>query len=145
MGKHNEIAVTIHRSAPRRTRLAGKPLGGETMRRFLEGFALGIVIGAVLAWLYERYYLWSEPETVPTRPAPVKVLLDTVKPDMAKPDDFAILRGVGAAFAERLHQAGIHTFASLAGLTPEEVAERCEVPVWRIRRDDWIGQAAGKA
>lgn len=111
------------------------------MRRFLNGFVLGIVIGAVLAWLYQRY-MCPQPETVPARPAPVKP--DTVKPDTARPADFAVLNGIGAAFAERLHQAGIHTFASLARLTPEEIAERCEVPVWRIRRDDWIGQAAAQ-
>jgi predicted flap endonuclease-1-like 5' DNA nuclease len=113
------------------------------MRRFLNGFALGIVIGAVLAWLYQRY-MCPQTETVPTRPAPVKVPPDKGKPKPATPDDFAVLHGVGAAFAERLHQAGIRTFASLARLTPEEVAERCEVPVWRIRRDDWIGQAAAQ-
>jgi predicted flap endonuclease-1-like 5' DNA nuclease len=101
------------------------------MRRFLNGFLFGMVIGAVLVWLYQRY-LRPRSETVPARPAPAEV----------PPDDFVTLKGIGEAFAEQLHQAGIHTFAALARLTPEEVAERCQVPVWRIRRDDWIGQAA---
>ena len=87
------------------------------MRRFLEGFALGIVIGAVLAWLYERYYLWAEPEVVSTGPAPVKLSPDLIKPDTAAPDDFAALRGVGAAFAERLHQ---HVRSELWGYAPQE-------------------------
>jgi predicted flap endonuclease-1-like 5' DNA nuclease len=103
------------------------------MRRFLNGFLFGIVIGAVCAWLYQ-HYLCRTLETVPARPAPAEV----------PPDDFALLRGIGAVFAEQLHQAGVHTFADLARLTPEEVAERCQAAIWRIRRDDWIGQAAAQ-
>ena len=113
------------------------------MRRFLNGLLFGIIIGAVLAWLYDRY-LCSQPETVPARPTPTKVPPVQVPSDTVKPSDFAVLNGVGAVFAERLHQAGIHTFADLARLTPEEVAERCDVPVWRIQRDDWTGQAAAQ-
>ena len=104
------------------------------MRRFLEGFLFGIAVGALLAWLSQRY-LWPALETVPARPCPAEV----------PPDDFVVLRGVGPAFAQRLHEAGIHTYADLARLTPEEIAEHCQVPAWRIRRDDWIGQAAALA
>jgi len=103
------------------------------MRRFLEGFVFGIAIGALLGWLSQRY-LWPALQTVPARPGPAEV----------PPDDFVVLHGVGPAFAERLHEAGIHTYADLARLTPEEVAGRCQVPAWRIRRDDWIGQAAAR-
>jgi predicted flap endonuclease-1-like 5' DNA nuclease len=103
------------------------------MRRFLEGFLFGIVIGAIAAWLYQRY-LWPTPETVPARPAPAEV----------PPDDFVALHGVGEAFAQRLLQAGIRSYADLARLTPEEVAARCQIPAWRIRRDDWVGQAAAR-
>ena len=103
------------------------------MRRFLEGFLLGMVIGAVLGWLYQRY-LWPATETVPARPVPAALL----------PDDLVALRGIGPVFAERLRLAGIRTFADLARLTPEEVAGRCRVAAWRIHRDDWIGQAAAQ-
>jgi predicted flap endonuclease-1-like 5' DNA nuclease len=104
------------------------------MRRFLEGLLFGMAIGAVLAWLLQRY-VWRVPQTVPARPVPAEVT----------PDDFVVLRGIGPAFAERLHQVGIHTYTDLARLTPEEVAQRCQVPVWRIQRDDWIGQAVALA
>lgn len=104
------------------------------MSRFFKGLLFGMAIGAVLAWLSQRY-LWPAVQTVPARPAPAEIL----------PDDFVPLRGIGPAFAERLHQAGIRTYAALARLTPEQVAERCQVPAWRIRRDDWIGQAAAQA
>ena len=99
--------------------------------RFFKGFALGLILGGLLAWLYQRYF-WRRPATVPARTVP----------EVQLPDDLVVLRGVGPAFAQRLQRAGIRTYADLARLTPEEVAERCQLPVWRIRRDDWIGQAA---
>jgi len=152
------------------------------MRRLLGGFALGIVIGAVLAWLYQRY-LWPKSETVPTRRGPGAAPPDesetlwamgaefggragraAAPPDdsgalramgaelggragraTAPPDDLTVIRGIGADFAGRLLAAGIRTFAELAGLTPEAAAERCGVPASRIRRDDWLGQAAALA
>ncbi len=107
--------------------------------RFLKGFALGIVLGGLLAWVYQHYF-WPRPETVLDQPRP------RVRPAPAVqvPDDLVALRGVGPAFAQCLQQAGIRTYADLARMTPEELAERCQGPVWRIRRDDWIGQAAAR-
>jgi NADH-quinone oxidoreductase subunit E len=111
------------------------------MRRFLSGFLFGIVVGAVFAWLYQRY-MQPCPETIPAKAPPIGVPPAKAP---APPADFAAIRGIGAHFAERLHQAGIHTFAELARLAPEEVAERCQAQAWRVRRDDWIGQAAALA
>jgi len=104
------------------------------MRRFFVGLFWGLVIGLLFAWLYERFLrvrrkTWiAPPYHVEERP----------------PDDLTILRGIGPAFAERLHQAGIRTFAQLAQLTPEEAAALCRVPLGRVLRNDWVGQAAAR-
>lgn len=39
-----------------------------------------------------------------------------------EPDDLQQVRGIGPVFAERLHSAGIHTFAGLAGTSADELA-----------------------
>jgi large subunit ribosomal protein L21 len=98
-----------------------------------------MVVGGVLAWLYQHYF-WSRPKTLPAAPPQPAQPPQRVQ----SPDDLVALRGIGPAFALRLQQAGIRTYADLAGLTPEKVAELCQVPAWRIRRDNWIGQAAAR-
>ncbi len=101
--------------------------------RFFKGFVLGMILGGLLAWLYQHYF-WRRPATLSAQKAPA----------VCPPDDLVSLRGVGPVFAQQLQQAGIRTYADLARLTPEEVAERCGLPLWRIRRDDWVGQAAAR-
>jgi predicted flap endonuclease-1-like 5' DNA nuclease len=107
------------------------------MRRFWKGFLMGLIVGWLLVRLREEEAYLVE-EMVPAGPLPVEE--ETLKDET--PDDFVVLRGVGPAFAERLHQAGIRTFAQLARLAPEDVAASCGIPVGRVLRDDWIGQAA---
>ncbi len=132
------------------------------MRRFFTGFLEGLFFGALLVWLYLKYGRPKEEwltqplhpeETLPTVPVrlphpeekPREEVVPTARPEENPPDDFAVLRGIGPAFAARLHQCGVHTFAQLAQLAPEEAAECCGVPVSRVLRDDWIGQAAAQA
>ncbi len=131
------------------------------MRRFFAGFLEGLFFGALLVWFYLKFARpgkkWltqppytEETPTVPIRPPHRKEeARETVAPapplEENPPDDFAVLRGIGPVFAARLHESGIHTFAQLARLTPEEIAQRCDVPVWRVLRDDWIGQATAHA
>ncbi len=103
------------------------------MRRFFTGFVWGFILGGLAAYLYQKY-LMSAPQTVATYPVGVD------KP----PDDFTSLQGIGEGYARRLEQAGIRTFAQLAHLSPEEVAKRCQIPLWRVLRYDWIGQAAAQ-
>ncbi len=57
-------------------------------------------------------------------------------------DDFTRLRGIGPAFDRRLKEAGVTTFAQLAALTPEEVAEIIGWPPERVIRDQLLEQAA---
>ena len=56
-------------------------------------------------------------------------------------DDLTKISGIGPAFARRLHDAGVSTYAELAGLTAQEVRERTELAEWQGDPDEWISQA----
>jgi predicted flap endonuclease-1-like 5' DNA nuclease/cytoskeletal protein CcmA (bactofilin family) len=60
----------------------------------------------------------------------------------AQPDDFRRIAGIGAVFQQRLYDAGITTYAALAGRSPGELAEILRWPVERVTRDRLIEQAA---
>ncbi len=57
-------------------------------------------------------------------------------------DDFTRIRGIGPAFARRLQEAGVRTYAQLAAMTPEEVAAVIGWPPARVVRDRILEQAA---
>jgi predicted flap endonuclease-1-like 5' DNA nuclease len=60
-------------------------------------------------------------------------------------DDLTSIDGIGRAIARRLQASGIRTYADLAGLLPEEIAELLSgvtgISAQRIAKDDWSGQA----
>ena len=61
-------------------------------------------------------------------------------------DDFTRISGIGKVLDGRLHQAGVTSYADLAGLNPEEIAallaDAVAVSPGRIGNEDWTGQAA---
>lgn len=65
--------------------------------------------------------------------------------DDPEPDDLTRIRGVGPVLAKLLNEMGIHTFREIADWTAEDVdrIQAC-LPRFpgRIRRDDWVAQAA---
>lgn len=74
---------------------------------------------------------------------------DILQPDDPPPpaerDDFTRIQGIGPTFASRLHDAGILTFAQLAGLEVEEIAEIIGWSPARVERDELREQAAALA
>lgn len=60
-------------------------------------------------------------------------------------DDLKLIRGVRLALERRFHEAGIHTFAQIAEMTPAELAvyfsDLPGLSAHRIEEKDWIGQA----
>jgi len=75
----------------------------------------------------------------PQPPAPtVKAAAQPRKPGA---DDLTRIDGIGPVFAQRLNAAGIRTFAQLAALTPEQVADIIGWPAERVIRSQIIGQA----
>jgi NADH-quinone oxidoreductase subunit E len=62
-------------------------------------------------------------------------------------DDLKAISGIGPKLAKVLNRSGISTYAQLAALTDEEIAD-LDVRLGlsgRIGRDDWVGQAAALA
>jgi hypothetical protein len=58
------------------------------------------------------------------------------------PDDFRLIRGIGPVLAERLCDAGIHTYEELASMSPARLAACIgELSVKQIARQNLIGQA----
>lgn len=59
------------------------------------------------------------------------------------PDDLKQLSGVGPALEKKLHEAGVTTFAQIAGWTAADIAEMDEKLSFkgRIERDGWVEQA----
>jgi predicted flap endonuclease-1-like 5' DNA nuclease len=68
----------------------------------------------------------------------------TQAPD-GPPDDLKRISGVGPKLEQLLNEQGITTFAQIAGLSDADVdrlQQRMPQFPGRIRRDDWVGQAA---
>jgi hypothetical protein len=63
----------------------------------------------------------------------------------AELDDLKNIRGIGPGIEARLHEGRVQTYAQLAQMTPEELAERVGdligMSAARVERQDWIGQA----
>ncbi len=61
----------------------------------------------------------------------------------AAPDDLKLIKGIGPVLERRLHELGVRSFADLAALTPERIAEIDEAIEFpgRIERERWIEQA----
>jgi predicted flap endonuclease-1-like 5' DNA nuclease len=97
----------------------------------------GVGVGVVLGYLLMRQ------ERATQRGVRVPVQRVQPAPPPAAPDDFTRIDGIGPAYARALYELGINTFAGLAQADPDEVATRIDrLSAGRIRREDWIGQAA---
>lgn len=72
---------------------------------------------------------------------------DTTPP--AESDDFQLVSGIGPAVEKRLRQGGVHSFAQLAALSPDDVAQLLNGLIgWsaaRVAEADLIGQARALA
>ena len=63
-------------------------------------------------------------------------------------DPLSEIDGIGPAYERALNALGIHTFAQLAGQNPEDLAAHLasvRITSARIKRDQWIEQAAAHA
>ena len=82
-------------------------------------------------------------EDAPKAKAEAPKKTGATKKETAASDDLTQLKGVGPAYAKKLNEAGITSFAQLASLTPEGVTELEEKlnASGRVERDGWIEQA----
>jgi predicted flap endonuclease-1-like 5' DNA nuclease len=77
----------------------------------------------------------SAPQAVPVEaPAPSQMV--------SEKDDLKVIRGIGPAIERKLNTAGVHTFAALAGLTPDVLETILGSQVRRLQNEnDLIAQA----
>ncbi len=123
----------------------------------------GLAASAVVGWLLlkeskrgklaARFLVRSRVHEAGPEPLPeIRLPLDTLETEPAPAaeavmpgDDFTLIKDIGPRFAQALRDAGIVSFAQLAAMTPETLAERLApfvaVRPQRIRNNDWIGQA----
>lgn len=69
----------------------------------------------------------------------------TQAPETGVSDDLTRISGVGPALAKKLNAAGYSTFAQIAALSDDDIAELESTVIrfsGRILRDDWKGQAS---
>ncbi len=105
---------------------------------------------AAIAWLIkDRLVPAPEPleEAPPFRPPPPPPPAPpaaATPPAAAAADDLTEITGIGPAFAARLHELGVATFAALAGADAAELAS--QIPgASEERIAAWIGQAGALA
>ncbi|MEE6211336.1 helix-hairpin-helix domain-containing protein [Salarchaeum sp. III] len=60
-------------------------------------------------------------------------------PDEEGAEDVELLKGIGPAYAERLHDAGVETVADLADADADELGDEIDVSSSRVQR--WIDRA----
>lgn len=89
----------------------------------------------------------AEAPKAATKPAPKKAAPKKAaaksEAAAAKADDLKVLSGVGPALEKKLHEAGVTTFAQIAGWSADDVAAMDEKLSFkgRIEREGWIEQA----
>ncbi len=68
--------------------------------------------------------------------------VETLTESTAAADDLTKINGIGPAFARRLAQSGIATYAQLANMSAQEVRQRAQLADWQGDPENWIDQAA---
>ncbi len=63
------------------------------------------------------------------------------RPEEISPDELTAIRGIGIATQNRLHTAGIKSYAQLARASPEEVRMKVGKLAGGANVEDWIAQA----
>lgn len=114
------------------------------MKRFMRlGSITAAMVGGVvaIAWLVKDRLTGPEPAPVGHEEAPP---FRAVPPPVPAPpsgaaDDLSEIGGIGPVYKARLTEAGITTYATLAGADATEVADKIEAPVSRIQ--SWIDAA----
>ncbi len=133
---------------------------------FSPALFVSLLVGVIAALiLFRGFHDKAEPTAqaaaapAPSAPAPVPATEPTPDPAPAPApapepaamedardggaDDLKKLKGVGPGLEQKLHDAGVTTFAQIAAWGPEDIAEMDEKLSFkgRIERDGWVAQA----
>lgn len=115
------------------------------MRRTFRIILVLIVGYYLLQWWLAQQEKQEQPSAKVTPPVKPPV---PVKETPQSSDVLAELDGIGPAYERALNALGIRTFAQLAAQNADELAARLSsvrITAARIKRDQWIEQAAARA
>lgn len=126
-------------------------------------FWLGLITGLIIGWLIEWLIDWgfwrrslnisldeerrwrTQLDTAQREIQKLQAqLADSIPSDsaVAQQDRLEEIQGINDAFAQQLHAAGIHTFAQLAELAPEQLTQLIHpAPQQSMNPVAWIAQA----
>jgi predicted flap endonuclease-1-like 5' DNA nuclease len=116
-------------------------MSDDHIRNYWLGFIVAVVGVSWLIWLWRKQReVMPKPLYVSGRTAayPKPAVVEPSEPQ--EPDDMELLQGIGPAYARRLNEAGITTFAQLAEADPDEIREITAVTRWDPQ--EWIDEAA---
>ncbi len=107
----------------------------------------GLMLVLLLGYYILEWWLGQQKSSVsPVKVAPpVKSTPSSLAPSS---DALTKIDGIGPAYERALNTLGIYTFAQLAKQNPDDLAMRLasvRVTSARIKRDQWIEQAAAQA
>ncbi len=92
---------------------------------FLIGLLAGVFVAAII-WYWQKSTAADEGALeLLDRMADMERQMRSAAPAM--PDDLQQVHGIGPVFDGRLRQAGIETFAQLAALSPEKLADILDI------------------
>lgn len=115
------------------------------MRRTFRIILVLIVGYYLLQWWLAQQEKQEQPSAKVTPPVKPPV---PVKVTPQRSDVLAELDGIGPAYERALNALGIRTFSQLAEQNADELAEKLlsvRITAARIKRDQWIEQAAARA
>ncbi len=134
------------------------------MMTFIGGLIVGLFIGWIIEWVIDWLFWRQDDQKLSQELAQAEVQkrllqtrleeaeatiqqlraeLDQTSRQASLPaDKLERINGIGAVFAQRLHEAGIHSFAQLAASTPQQVTEIIRPESWqKIEPEEWIEEA----
>ena len=112
----------------------------EQIRYYWLGFLVAVVGIGWLLWLYRKQReVTPKPLHIAGRTAAYPMEDKASVSEPSAPDDLESIQGIGPAYAQRLNEAGIATFAQLADSDPDVLREITGVTRWNP--NDWIAEA----
>ncbi len=115
-------------------------MNNDHIRYYWLGFIVTAVGIGWLIWLWRKQReVMPKPLFISGRTAAYRMPADAEKVEEPDPDDLALIKGIGPAYARRLNESGINTFARLAETDPDDLQEITGVARWDPNM--WIEQA----
>ena len=121
---------------------------------FFTGLIIGLIVGWVIEWLIDWFFWRRDDEQIRQKLATCEERVKALEGDLLtraqtaavpmprEQDPLEKINGVGPVFAKRLNEAGIYTFAELAGQIPNRIREIISPEEWqKVEPEKWVAEA----